>query len=428
MSAAPLPVFTQPVNDLTHLRTTLFIEAILSFACSFLFIGVFFYTAKVFGWHLLQNFLLASAQGLVYMISALFSQRVARAVGRRRLLILSHITLAGITLAGVLISSHAVLTGVIIAYVPLIAINWPIIESAVAANADPHALSRRIGLYNLIWAATGAIGLAAQGTLVRVDVRAVFFIPMVIHIVITAIVLTRRDFGNWADDKTRESDAPSPRAGYAPGDNPDSSLPAHAPPHAHLEPEPALLAQRTQALWLSRIALPSTYVVIYSLSALMPLLPVVKSLDSATQTLVGSTWLASRWLTFWFLGMTVFWHTRPRLLLAAALLMAASFIVVTAPIGLLGMIAAQLLLGIAVGVIYTASLYFGMVLSEGSTEHAGYHEALIGLGQILGPGVGALTQWRWPNSLGAGVVAVSSLIGLTLIAATVAAMKGRRRG
>jgi MFS family permease len=228
---------------------------------------------------------------------------------------------------------------------------------------------------------------------------------MVIHIVIVAIVLTRRGFGNWADDKTSDTSAPA---------------------HATFHPEPALLAQRTQALWLSRIALPSTYVVIYSLSALMPLLPVMKTLDPATRTLVGSTWLVSRWVTFWFLGITVFWHTRPRLLLGAAVLMAVCFIGVTAPIGLLGMIAAQVLLGLAVGMIYTASLYFGMVLSEGSTEHAGYHEALIGLGQILGPGVGALTQWRWPDSLGAGVIAVSSLIALTLIAATVAATKARR--
>jgi len=339
------------------------------------------------------------------MVSALSSEKVARIVGRRRLLIASHLVLAAITLAGVLISNHALLTVVIICYVPLIAMNWPVIESAVAANADPHLLSRRIGLYNLIWAATGAIGVAMQGMLVGFDKRAVFFVPMIVHVVIVVLIVVRR--GYLHDDK-RDTGA---------------SVTLSA---AHPEPEPALLAQRTQALWLSRIALPSTYVVIYSLSALMPLLPVMKSLDPATRTLVGSTWLVARWLTFWFLGATVFWHTRPRLLLGAALLMAASFIAVTAPLGLPGMIGSQLLLGISVGLIYTASLYFGMVLSEGSTEHAGYHEALIGLGQILGPGVGAITQWRWPENLQAGVIAVSGLIFLTLVAATIVAVRGRR--
>ena len=404
MTAPPLPVPIPMLTDRARLRTTFLIEAILSFACSFLFIGIFFYTAQVFHWDLVRNFLLAATQGAVYMVFALASQKLARALGSRRLLIVSHIILAGISLVGVLASNHAVLTIVIIAYVPLIAINWPVIESAAAANADPRTLSRRIGLYNLIWAATGTIGLALQGTLMRFDPRAIFFIPMLIHIAIVIIVLLQRGYGESTSDQA-----------------------AQVIPPVHIEPEPALLAQRTQALWLARISLPSTYVVIYSLSALMPLLPIMQRLDPAMQTLVGSAWLATRWLTFLVLGATVFWHTRPRLLLGADVLMAASFIAVTAPLGLIGMIAAQLLLGVAVGLIYTASLYFGMVLSDGSTEHAGYHEALIGLGQILGPGVGALTQWRYPKNLPAGVIAVSTLVFLTLIAATIAAAKTRHR-
>jgi hypothetical protein len=89
-------------------------------------------------------------------------------------------------------------------------------------------------------------------------------------------------------------------------------------------------------------------------------------------------------------------------------------------------IAAQALLGCALGLVYTASLYFGMVLSEGSAEHAGYHEALIGLGQVIGPGVGALTQYRWKGSLTAGVVAVSAIILASVIAASVASVRAGR--
>jgi hypothetical protein len=132
-------------------------------------------------------------------------------------------------------------------------------------------------------------------------------------------------------------------------------------------------------------------------------------------------------VVFWILGATAFWHTRPMLLLGAAVLMGVAFVGVTAPVGLMGMMGAQVLLGAALGLIYTASLYFGMVLSDGSAEHAGYHEALIGLGQVLGPGAGALTQWRWEKNLFAGVVAVSSLVLVSVIAAGIAAGKARRR-
>jgi len=238
----------------------------------------------------------------------------------------------------------------------------------------------------------------------------VFAVPLGIHLVIVGIIVSRRGYGMPDEDTVAEA-----------------TQPTAAPGHVHIDPEPALVRQRTLALWLSRIALPSTYVVIYSLSALMPLLPVMQKLDTTTQTAVGSVWMVSRWAVFWALGATLFWHTRPMLLLVAATLMGAAFIGVTAPVGLAGMIVAQIFLGAALGLIYTASLYFGMVLSEGSTEHAGYHEALIGLGQVLGPGAGALTQWRWRESLPASAIAVSSLIAVSVVAAGIAAVKARRQ-
>jgi hypothetical protein len=92
------------------------------------------------------------------------------------------------------------------------------------------------------------------------------------------------------------------------------------------------------------------------------------------------------------------------------------------------MIASQIVLGLALGLIYSASLYFGMVLSDGSTEHGGYHEALIGLGQTMGPLAGAIAQSIWPGSAIAGIVAVSSLVALAIVGAGVAAIKMRQAG
>jgi hypothetical protein len=386
------------------LHLTYLIEGILSFAANLLFIGIFFYTKTVFHWTLVQNFLLAAGQGAVYIVASLASQGLAKRLSDRGLLIFSNVALAAVSLLGVLVSSQTILTGVIIAYVPLMALNWPVLEAAAAAGADPHTLSRRIGMYNLIWAGTGAMAVAVQGTLLKFDARMVFLVPFVIHVAIVGMILASKGYARRTPDKAAELTQPP-----------------------HLDAEPELLQQRTLALWLSRIALPSTYVVIYSLSALMPMLPVMQRLDTTTQTLVGSVWMISRWVVFWFLGATLFGHTRPTLLLLAAALMGVAFVGVTAPVGLVAMMLAQVLLGAVLGLIYTASLYFGMVLSEGSAEHAGYHEALIGLGQVLGPGAGALTQWKWQGSLRAGVVAVSSLVVVSVCAAAVAAVKARRR-
>jgi hypothetical protein len=57
-----------------------------------------------------------------------------------------------------------------------------------------------------------------------------------------------------------------------------------------------------------------------------------------------------------------------------------------------------------------------MVLSDGSTEHGGYHEALIGIGTVLGPGAGAAAQWAGGGSPLWGVLAVSVVLGLSVLA------------
>ena len=74
-------------------------------------------------------------------------------------------------------------------------------------------------------------------------------------------------------------------------------------------------------------------------------------------------------------------------------------------IDLAWLVACQVAIGVSIGLIYSASLYFGMVLSDGSTEHSGYHKALIGLGSILGPGAGQCTRWILPGQMTPGVLA-----------------------
>jgi hypothetical protein len=220
-----------------------------------------------------------------------------------------------------------------------------------------------------------------------------------------------------------------------------ADVPGIAVAAAHPAPEPHLLAARTLAMWLARIALPATYVVIFSVMAMMPTLAIMQPLTTAQRTLIGSIWMAARWAAFIVLGATVWWHTRPRLLLLAAAIMLAAFVGVTVrpselfaaahggyALDLASMIFWQIVLGIVLGVIYSASLYFGMVLSEGATEHGGYHEALIGVGCMLGPGAGAATQWLCPGHPRIGVIAVAAVVALSVLAASAATLRARRSG
>jgi MFS family permease len=410
--AAPLAFVTRP-PAVSRLYA---VEGLCSIGGNLMQVGIFFYTNRRFGWGLRENFTLAATQGVVYVVGALLANRLATRVAPRRALAGVCAVLTLIALTPLATDSPSAMVAAVLAYTATIGLCWPILESLVSTGVDPHLMSRRISIYNVVWAGTGAATLAVNGTIIEFWPAGVFVITALVHGTSAVIML---------------KSAP-PRRGET------GEVPAHAPHPAHADPEPELLRVRTLALWLSRISMPASYALIYALSALLPSLPSMQRLPTWAATLVGSTWLAARWLTFVVLWLDDWWHTRPRALMAAAWLMLAGFAgAASQPVASAGpdalrlnlawLILCQVVIGISIGLIYSASLYFGMVLSEGSTEHSGYHEALIGLGSVLGPGAGAVAQWARPGETTLGVLAVAGVLMLSTLLATGASVVAERK-
>jgi len=376
------------------------VEGLTSLGTSLLMVGIFFYTEHHFGWGPLQNFCLAASQGCVYIVGALMTDRLAAVMGRRRLLVVVYALSALAAIGAWVARSPLAVAGALCAYTFITTMSWPAVESLVASGVDAQTMSRRVGIYNLVWAGVNGVGLAVSGALIEYWPAGMFIVAASAHVVSVVLLMIR-------------SDVEPP--------------PGEATTSDHVPPEPELLRVRTLAMWLSRIALPATYVVVYSLMAMMPSLPVMQQLEPTYRTPLASVWVGARWLTFLLLGATAWWHTRPMLLLASAAVMLAAFLGVVTGSSLTTMVAWQLVLGVVMGTIYSASLYFGMVLSDGSTEHGGYHEALIGVGCVIGPGAAALTQIHWPGDIRAGIAAVTTVITLSVIGAGFASVKAPRR-
>ena len=71
------------------------------------------------------------------------------------------------------------------------------------------------------------------------------------------------------------------------------------------------------------------------------------------------------------------------------------------------LIGGQIILGLAAALVYAGSLYYSMHLSHGAGEHAGLHEALIGMGTVVGPAVAALAggpEDMLPKGIALGVI------------------------
>src|SRR5438128_9646450 len=211
------------------------VEAVTGLASTMLFISIFFYTEKRFGWKMRQNLILAAVQGFVYVAGSLLANSISQKFGRRNSLLVLFILIGVIASIGIFRPTPKVVTTLLIAYTFAISLTWPMLESLVSAGLSARALSRILGAYNLVWAGIGACAVAINGTIIEHWPRGVFIIPTIAHaagLILLSLTPT----------------------GPAPGTRSDGNQ--------DLRAEDALLAQRRLALWLSRIALPATYIVI----------------------------------------------------------------------------------------------------------------------------------------------------------------------
>ena len=392
------------------------IEGLTAISASLLMTGVAFYTTQKFHFSTGQNLLLMMAQGIAYAAGALSAGPVTRRVSKPATLIAVNCLIVVLTTAISLGASTAVLIPLLLVNVFVSTFTWPLVESLVTEGCDAVHMNRRITVYNMIWSGMNVLVIAGYGTILQLWPAGPLVIPVICHgigvCIAIILALTHR-------------------------------TPAFVDSISHGDPEVAaqLASSRKMAMWLSRISLPASFVVANSLMGIFPTLRISAEIGVAGATLVASIWMAGRFGIFILLGMTSFWHTRPRLLLGGGVLMLLSFLLTVLAAERLGMfqtmstsvvvmiiIFAELLFGIVAGFVFSASLYFGMVLSGGSTDHGGYHEALIGVGMVVGPGLAAGAQhFSGTNTNWPAICSVAGLSIITLAFAAIAAIRLRPR-
>ena len=421
MASCDTAPFVSPVRH--RLQPLYAAEAANAISAILLVVGISFYTSHRFGWGARENFSVAAFQGAFYMIGALLAKGISQRWGRERSLLWLYAGMTAFAVAvGISASMAQAFVTALLAVMEtgLVAASWPMLQSLVSAAGEPSQLSKRLGFYNIIWSAVGAIAVAASGAVIQHAPAWAFFEIIAAGHFLAGVVIFHRT--RMAMPRSDDGGPVQPR------DHPGRKRPAAIPPLL----DDTVTRRQRLALWLSRIALPSTYVVVYSIAPVLPSLHAIKQLTPTIATLVGSTWLIARAAAFAVTGNTTFWHKRPGLMFLASVTMLFAFIgtivpgaltKMDLPQALSAMVIAQIVLGLSIGTIYSASLYFGMAVSDGSTRHGGYHEALIGLGQILGPLLGATMQWIYPGTLWPAVTAISSVV---LISVAVEAVVGRR--
>jgi predicted MFS family arabinose efflux permease len=338
------------------------------------------------------NLLVAALNGGTYAVGSWWSGRLAHRWGYLPALMFGFSLMLGALLTGSLLHSAAAQILVMLVTVIGMCFTWPVLEALVSDNESREGLQQMVGIYNVVWAATGAIGYFVGGAMLdTLGLRSLFFVP-------AGVLSLQLALAFWAHRKVTilaRSGVPSPKA-------PEPEVHPHAP-------------ARTQLfLRMAWIANPFAYIAINTVIAVVPGVAKTLGLSAMTAGFCCSVWCFARLGAFTLLWLWDGWHYRFRWLLAAYIGLILSFAVILMIPNLRTLVVAQLFFGTALGMLYYSSLFYSMDLSDVKSEHGGIHEAIIGVGNMTGPAVGAAALYFLPQYANGGSVAVSGLLLLGL--------------
>jgi predicted MFS family arabinose efflux permease len=368
------------------------LEGLNSFAMTYYIYYFYFFTEKKFGFGNKTNLILAAIAGLVYVPAAIFGGRFGQRAGYFKGLKVGFIVMMTALSVGLFVDSPAGQIAVMLVTNIGMCFTWPTLEALASEGESYDGLQRSIGIYNIVWAGTAALAYFCGGAMLdKFGLNSMFYVPITVQLVQLGLTF-------WLENKTRhESRQPAPVARTE-----------EAKVSGELNPRP--IAKARGFLRMAWLANPFSYIAANTLIAVMP--GVANRLGLST-TLAGvycSLWCFARMGAFFGLWFWPSWHYRFRWLLGAYLALIGTFAMILMIPNLVIVMAAQLILGGALGLIYYSSLFYSMDVGDTKGDHGGIHEAMIGLGQCVGPAVGAISLQVWPQYPNSGAIAVSMLL------------------
>lgn len=372
------------------------IEALNALPLSIYFMYLFFYMKERHGFGGMENLLLGGYGGFVYMVSAALAGRFAPRFGYLNVMAISFAAMCLIFPMGIVADSVMGQLAVYTAGVSAMAFVWAPLESLAVQGEPKKRVQKMVGIYNVVWASFAAIGYFVGGAIVdALGYKAMFLIPAAVCFVQLLLTLwlrgvAKRDFGDAAMG--------------------GSTSPAAV--HLHDEAEAPFARTFLRMAW---IANPFAFI---ASNTVTPTIPTLAKQFDLSKTMAGfliSIWLFARVAAFVGCWAWSGWHYRLRWLLGAYLGMTVSFVVIlTVPV-LAALIAAQVVFGLSVGMVYYASLYYSMHVGDNHGEQGGVHESAIGAGNCVGPWLGAGALFLLPDFANAAAVTVAALLGLGLV-------------
>ncbi|MEN9546050.1 MAG: hypothetical protein RLZZ34_28 [Verrucomicrobiota bacterium] len=367
------------------------LEGTNAFAASYYFNYLMFLLQQDHGFSNLDNLALGAVHGFLYVGASWFAGRFGQRHGYFTSLRIGFGGMgAGVALGWLLPG----ITGQILAllvWTVAMCFTWPMLEALASEREPKHRLPHRIGLYNVIWAATAGLAYFIGGTLFQhLGKTSLYWLPLIIH------ALQWMSLG-WLERRHAQSVSAT-------------HLSAPTSPQGHPIPQREIRITRVfqKLAWMGN---PFAYMAMNTVIAVVPSIAERAGLGIEEGGRLMSAWFIVRTLTFAVLWAWHGWHYRVGWFLGSFLLLIMGFITVMTTHHLWLLVAAQIAFGWGTGLIYYSSLFYAMDGSDTHGEHGGIHEAFIGLGMGSGPAISALTLWLSGAAMAPAVAVGVALVG-----------------
>src|SRR5882672_3571766 len=386
-----------------QLKTGYFIlEGLNSFASVYYQFYLYFFMQMAFGFGNKANLVLAAANGMIYMLGSFFAGRFAQRFGYFKSLKLGLAVMILGLCAGIQADSSRGQIAVMAVIVLGMCFTWPPLEALISENEPPAGVQTMVGIYNVVWAGTGALAYFSGGAMLeKLSMKSLFYVPIAVQLIQLGLTI-------WLE---RHFHAGDRHPGQEPASQ-DARSSCVGMNTVQLNPRPIAKARIFLAMaWLAN---PFAYIASNTLIAVMPGVARRLGLSTMVAGFCCSIWCFARLGAFCGLWHWSGWHYRFRWLVAAYLALIATFGTLVIAPGLAALVVAQIVFGCALGLIYYSSLFYSMDLTQAKGEHGGIHEAAIGLGNFAGPAVGAAALHFLPQYANGSAWAVSGLLLLGL--------------
>jgi predicted MFS family arabinose efflux permease len=368
------------------------LEGLNSFGTVFYFNYLYFWMRDAFGFGNKRNLALAASLGLVYTIAAWRTGKFAQRHGYFSALKTGYVIMALAFAVGLVLSSFWKCAWAEISVAIIVTLGmcfiWPTLEAFVSEGETAEQLPRMVGIYNVVWALTAALAYFTGGSLIKFfSYKVIFALPLVIVLGMFALAIWLQGHAAEMAREALEASTHSPPKPHQPGS-----------PHAKV------------FLRLAWLANPFAYIAIQTLIAVIPGIAAKFQLSPMMAGFACTLWYFVRVGSFVALWHWPHWHYRFHWLAAAFVILIASFAAIFMAPNLVVLVIAQIFLGAAIGLMYYSSLFYSMDAGDTKGEHGGIHEAAIGMGNCIGPAIGALSLQFLPQYANSAGIAVSLLL------------------